>query len=66
MIFNRFDAGLLAIGFVVFESVNAVVLGRKFYRKYAKIILIQKSLTMILGISFFMLLVQMEYFLRWY
>ena len=53
MIFNRFDAGLLAIGYVVFESVNAVVLGRKFYRKYAKIILIQKSLTMILGISFF-------------
>ena len=53
MIFNRFDAGLLAIGFVVFESVNAVVLGRKFYRKYAKIILIQKSLTMFIGISFF-------------
>ena len=53
MIFNRFDAGLLAIGYVVFESVNAVVLGRKFYRKYAKIILIQKSLTMFIGISFF-------------
>ena len=53
MIFNRFDAGLLAIGYVVFESVNAVVLGRKFYRKYAKIILIQKSLTIFLGISFF-------------
>ncbi len=53
MIFNRFDAGLLAIGFVVFESVNAVVLGRKFYRKYAKIILIQKSLIMFIGISFF-------------
>jgi len=33
MIFNRFDTGLLAIGYVVFESVNAVVLGRKFYRK---------------------------------
>ena len=53
MIFNRFDTGLLAIGYVVFESVNAVVLGRKFYRKYAKIILIQKSLTMFIGISFF-------------
>ena len=53
MIFNRFDAGLLAIGYVVFESVNAVALGRKFYRKYAKIILIQKSLTMFIGISFF-------------
>tara|TARA_Y100000310_G_scaffold142027_1_gene141439 strand:+ start:364 stop:1533 length:1170 start_codon:yes stop_codon:yes gene_type:complete len=52
MIFNRFDAGLLAIGYVVFESVNSVILGRKFYRKYAKMILIQKSLTMFLGISF--------------
>ena len=53
MIFDRFDAGLLAIGYVVFESVNSVMLGRKFYRKYAKMILIQKSLTMLLGISFF-------------
>ena len=53
MIFDRFDAGLLAIGFVVFESVNSVMLGRKFYRKYAKMILVQKSLTILLGISFF-------------
>ena len=52
MIFNRFDAGLLAVGYVVFESVNSVILGRKFYRKYAKMILIQKSLTVFLGISF--------------
>jgi len=53
MIFDRFDAGLLVIGYVVFESVNSVMLGRKFYRKYAKMILIQKSLTIFLGISFF-------------
>ena len=53
MIFDRFDAGLLALGYVVFESVNSVILGRKFYRKYAKMILIQKSLTIFLGISFF-------------
>ena len=53
MIFDRFDAGLLAIGYVVFESVNSVMLGRKFYRKYAKMILVQKSLTILLGISFF-------------
>ena len=50
MIFDRFDAGLLAIGFVVFESVNSVMLGRKFYRKYAKIILIQKKMKLALGI----------------
>jgi len=53
MIFDRFDAGLLAIGYVVFESVNSVMLGRKFYRKYAKMILVQKSLTIFLGICFF-------------
>jgi len=53
LFFNRLDAGLLVVGFVVFESVNSVILGRKYYRKYAKMILIQKSLTMILGISFF-------------
>ena len=53
LLFNRLDAGLLVIGFVVFESVNSVILGRKYYRKYAKMILIQKSLTMVLGIGFF-------------
>jgi len=53
IIFNRFYAGLLAIGYVIFESVNAVTLGRKFYRKYGKMILIQKGLTISLGILFF-------------
>ena len=53
VLFDRIDAGLLAIGYVVFQSVNAVLLGRKYYRKYAKMILIQKSLTIVLGISFF-------------
>ena len=53
ILFDRVDAGLLAIGYVVFQSSNAVLLGRKYYRKYAKSILIQKSLTIVLGISFF-------------
>ena len=52
-IFNRVDASVLVIGYVVHQSVNSVILGRKFYKKYAKMILIQKSLTIILGISFF-------------
>ena len=56
MLFTRLDAALLVIGYVVFESVNSVILGRKFYRKYGKMILIQKSLTMILGIGFFYVL----------
>ena len=53
VLFDRIDAGLLAIGYVVFQSVNAVLLGRKYYRKYARMILIQKSLTIVIGISFF-------------
>lgn len=52
-IFYRIDSALLVFGYVIFESVNAVTLGRKYYRKYAKLILIQKSLTIILGMSFF-------------
>ena len=53
VIFNRLDAGLLALGYVIFDSVNSVILGRKFYRKYAKLIIIQKSLTVVFGIGFF-------------
>jgi len=52
-LFDRVDAAVLVIGYVIFQSVNSVILGRKFYKKYAKMILIQKSLTIILGVSFF-------------
>ena len=55
IIFNRIDSALLVFGYVIFESVNAITLGRKYYRKYAKMILIQKSLTIVLGIGFFYL-----------
>tara|TARA_Y100001936_G_scaffold35002_1_gene33037 strand:+ start:126 stop:1298 length:1173 start_codon:yes stop_codon:yes gene_type:complete len=51
-LFNRIDTGILALGYVIFESVNAVTLGRKYYSKYAKLIIIQKILTVIIGISF--------------
>ena len=53
IIYDRLDAGLLVLGFVIFESINSVVLGQKFYRKYAKMILVQKALTVTLGVSFF-------------
>ena len=52
LLFNRIDTGILALGYVIFESVNAVTLGKKFYSKYAKLIIIQKILTVILGIGF--------------
>ena len=51
-LFNRIDTGILALGYLVFESVNAVTLGKKFYSKYGKLIIIQKALTVILGIGF--------------
>ncbi len=53
MIFSRIDVGLLAISYVIFESVNGLVLGNKFYQKYTKIILIQKVSTVVIGISIF-------------
>jgi len=50
---NRIDAGLLAVGFVVFSLVNSVVLGKKLFVKYSKLVLSQKILTLILGIGLY-------------
>ena len=36
VIFFRFDAGLLVLGYVIFEMINAVLLGKKSYTEYAK------------------------------
>ena len=49
--YNRIDAGLLAVGFVVFSLVNSVILGKKLFVKYSKLVLSQKILTLILGIG---------------
>ena len=51
--YNRIDAGLLAVGFVVFSLVNSVILGKKLFVKYSKLILSQKILTVILGIGLY-------------
>ena len=51
--FNRLDAGLLAVGFVVFSLVNSVILGKKLFVKYSKLVLSQKILTLILGIGLY-------------
>ena len=56
MIFFRFDAGLLVLCYVIFELVNAVLLGRKAYTKYSKYFLTQKTLMVILGIGFYYLI----------
>ena len=56
MIFFRFDAGLLVLGYVIFEMVNAVLLGRKAYTQYSKYFLTQKILMLVFGIGFYYLI----------
>ena len=53
IIFYRFDAALLALGYVIFELLNAVLLGKKLFVKYSKFFIIQKILTLTLGIGFY-------------
>ena len=55
VIFFRFDAGLLVLGYVIFEMVNAVLLGRKAYTEYSKYLLTQKILMLVFGIGFYYL-----------
>ena len=56
VIFFRFDVGLLVLGYVIFEMVNAVLLGRKAYTEYSKYFLTQKILMLVLGIGFYYLM----------
>ncbi len=51
--YNRIDAGLLAVGFVLFSLVNSVLLGKKLFEKYAKVVLSQKILTLTLGLGLY-------------
>ena len=56
VIFFRFDAGLLVLGYVIFEMINAVLLGRKNYIEYSKYFLTQKILMLVFGIGFYYLI----------
>ena len=56
VIFFRFDAGLLVLCYVIFEMVNAVLLGRKAYTEYSKYFLTQKILMLVFGIGFYYLI----------
>ena len=50
---NRLDAGLLAVGFIIFSLINSVILGKKLFTKYAKLLLSQKILTLVLGLGLY-------------
>ena len=50
LLFNRIDVSFLVLGYIIFELSNGVLLGRKLFSNYAKIFLLQKFLTLTLGI----------------
>ena len=51
--FNRIDTSILAAGYVVFSLINSILLGKKLFLKYSKIVLLQKILTLTLGLGFY-------------
>ena len=56
IIFSRLDAALLILGYIIFELVNAVLLGKKAYTVYSRYFLTQKILMLVLGIGFYYLI----------
>ena len=53
ILFERIDVSLLILGYIIFELVNGVLIGQKLFKRYAKFFLIQKILTLVLGITFY-------------
>jgi len=53
LIFYRADASLLLIGYVINILAIGELLGKKFYAAYSKYVLVQKTLTLVLGLGFF-------------
>tara|TARA_B100001750_G_scaffold223163_1_gene213176 strand:- start:1066 stop:2211 length:1146 start_codon:yes stop_codon:yes gene_type:complete len=54
-LFFRFDASFLILGYIIFELVNGLLLGKKLFSTYSKFFLTQKILTLIFGLGFFTL-----------
>ena len=54
-LFSRVDSSFLLLGFIVNDLAIGYIVGKKLFTKYPKYFLIQKSLTFVLGISFFYL-----------
>lgn len=52
-IFHRVDSAVLVFGYIISVLAIATLLGKKLYSKYSKYVLIQKVLTLILGIGFY-------------
>lgn len=52
-IFHRLDVGLLVFGYIINNLVIGEILGRRLYNSYSKYMLLQKILTVFLGILFY-------------
>ncbi len=55
-IFYRFDTSFLLIAFILNDISLGYIIGQKLFQTYSKYILIQKSLTVLLGLSFYYLI----------
>ena len=53
VIFHKIEVSFLILGYVIFELGNAYLIGKKKFENYTKILLSQKGLTLILGLSFY-------------
>lgn len=54
-IFQRLDIGFLVFGYIVYDLGIYYLLGKRFYSRFSKNVLIQKILTFIFGLSFYYL-----------
>lgn len=50
-IFSRIDVSFLVIGLIMIQFSSGILIGKKLYKKYLTLVLIQKSLLVILGIA---------------
>lgn len=55
ILLERFDVIGLLFGYIVFESINSVFLGRRLFSQYSKILIIQKVVMIVLGVTFYFL-----------
>lgn len=53
ILFFRIDVSFLVLAYIMIQLSNGILLGRKLFKKYLKFILIQKGLTLVLGIGFY-------------
>jgi len=51
--FQKIEVSFLILGYIIFGLGNAYLIGKKKFENYAKILLLQKGLTLVLGLSFY-------------